>query len=173
MKLLIVMVLTGIVCSAAASGLDPQQYAQRFHLHDTSSPYWPDVRRCLAAWHHHPFKDRHTIRFRLLQPKVRVFGLGDNIADFTRTNYPQIIFIKAAVNVMSKTTYQLKNPNGWYCFEAKVNVLGKSVIRASCTAHIATTKGNVVVLGRDNSTRGTTVLGKSVIYRDCKRQHQH
>ncbi len=171
MKLIVAMLLAGVAGTVTASGLDPHQYAQRFILHDTSSPYWPDVRRCLAAWHHHPFRDLHKIRFRLLHPKVRVFGLGDNIADFTRTNYPQIIFIKAAVNVMSKTTYQLKNPNGWYCFEAKVNVLGKSIIRAACTAHIATTKGNVVVLGKDRTTKGTTVLGKSLVYRDCGHRH--
>ena len=155
--------------SNVSADLNRGQYSKRYNMQSTSSPYWSNVSRCLGAWGNHPFRNKASIRFRLMGAKVRVFGLGDNISDYTNTSYPQLIYIKPAVNVMSKTTYVLKNPNGWYCFESKVNVMGKSIIRAGCKTHIATTKGDVVVLGRDRNTKGTTVLGKSLIYRDCKR----
>ena len=149
--------------------LNQQQYSDKFALQDAKSRHWPDVEACLKQWGNHPFKDKTNIRFRIIKPDVKVFGIGANVIDNATTSYPQLIYIRPAVSVMSKTTYNLMNPNGWYCFKSKVNVMGKSVIKAACKAHIVTVKGKTTVLGEgEKEKKGTTVLGESVVERDCK-----
>lgn len=166
-----ILILVGIfwVALASAEGLDQKQYGEQFSLKGVGSRNWPDVEACLKQWGDHPFKDKKQIKFRVIKPDVKVFGLGSNIVDNAKTSYPQLIYIRPAVSVMSKTTYKLMNPNGWYCFKSKVNVLGKSTIKAACHAHIVTVKGKATVLGESGGEKkGTTVLGESHIVRDCK-----
>ena len=157
--------------SEADKGLNQKQYGAQFQLHDVRSRYWNDVRACLRNWGDHPFANARELRFRVIDADVKLFGLGDNISDTVQTRYPQLIYIRPQVSVMSKATYELLNNNGWYCFKAKINVMSKTVIKAACDAHIVTTKGKATVLGRGESERkGTTVLGKSVIERDCEEE---
>ncbi len=151
---------------ASAEGLSESQYAERFSLFDSNSADWANIQNCFAAWGKHPFNDKS--KFRAIASRVNIMSTGSNIEDNVVTTYPQLVYINSTVNVMGKTTFTLSNPNGWYCFEANVNVMGKSVINAACDAHIATTKGNTVVMGKGDTSQGTTVMGKSVIQRDCK-----
>jgi hypothetical protein len=168
---LIYAVLVSLLCISVvyAETLNQQQYSNRFSLHDRSSRYWPDVEACLKQWGDPPFKDLKSLKFRVIKPDVKVLGVGSNVVDDVKTIYPQLIYIRPAVSVMSKTTYKLMNPNGWYCFKSKVNVLGESIIKAACNAHIITSKGAATVLGKgEKEHKGTTVLGESSIERDCK-----
>jgi hypothetical protein len=161
------VVVAVIAANAAfAEGLNETEYSDRFSLFDSSSADWPNIEQCFAAWGKHPF-DKNS-KFRTIASRVSVFGAGNDIVDDVVTTYPQLVFINSTVNVMGKTTFNLKNPNGWYCLEANVNVMGKVVINAACDAHIATTKGNTVVMGKSDASSGTTVMGKSVVNRDCK-----
>ncbi len=156
------------VADDGVQGLNQKEYGAQFPLQDSSSRYWNDVRACLGNWGDHPFTNTKELRFRVIDPDVKIFGLGGNVVDTVQTRLPQLIYIRPAVSVMSKATYELMNENGWYCFKAKVNVMSKSVIKAACGAHIVTTKGKTTVLGKgEDDKKGTTVMGKSVIERHC------
>lgn len=165
--------VTGILLAVStlaisAGGLSKKEYASRYKLYGPSSVHWVDTQKCLSHFPEHPFKDKKNVRFRVIEPDIKIFGLGSNVADEVATDYPQFILIRPTVNVMSKTTYRLMNPNGWYCFKSKVNVMGKTVIKAACTTHITTVKGNTTVLGKSvGGKEGTTVMGKSIVERAC------
>lgn len=168
---LIIAIMACLLCVPIvnAGGLNQKQYSNRFTLQGNDSRNWPDVEACLKQWGNHPFKNKKSLRFRVIKPGVKIFGLGSNVVDDVKTSYPQLIYIRPSVSVMSKATYKLMNPNGWYCFKSKVNVMGESVIKAACNAHITTAKGKTTVLGKgEKENKGTTVLGESHIERDCK-----
>lgn len=156
------------VSAAQAEGMSQKQYADLFPLETGASANWPNVKKCLIAWgDSHPFKDHKNIKFRVIDTNVRLFGLGNTFSDHVKTNYPQIILVRPAVSVMSKTTFELMNPNGWYCFKGSVTVMGKSIIKMACDAHLGSTTGNTAVLGKSQGQSGTTVLGKTVVERVC------
>ena len=167
----VLLVLLLPVTTVVAGGLTRDQYEARFPMQDRNSPNWPDVQACLNAWGtSHPFRNVRKLRFRVIQSSVKVFGLGGDVVDNVATDYPQLIFIKSAVNVMGKSRYRLLNPNGWYCFEDNVNVMGKAIIETACQPHLATSKGaSTTVLGKTDADEpgSVTVLGKTVIQRHC------
>jgi hypothetical protein len=157
----------------AGGGLSQSQYKDQFTLHGSESPHWPDVKACINAWEgkSNPFRNKKNVQFRIMSGTVKVFGLGGGANDNTdkiKTAYPQLIFIKSAVNVMGKSTFRLMNPNGWYCFEDNVNVLGKAVVEIGCETNVATTSGSTTVMGASRGESGVTVLGKTDIKRICK-----
>lgn len=156
----------------ARGGLSQSQYEDRFNLHGKESPHWPDVKACINAWEgkSNPFRKKKNVRFRIMSSTVKVFGLGggsNSNVDEVKTSYPQLIFIKSSVNVMGKSTFRLMNPNGWYCFEDNVNVMGKAVIEIGCNTNLATTSGSTTVMGASRGTSGVTVMGKSEVKRIC------
>lgn len=119
------------------------------------------IRACLNAWENHPFDSRNP-KFSRYSPKVRVFGLGGNVSDTTPTRKPALVLVSPNVSVMSKSTMELLNPNGWYCLRGKVNVLSSTTIKLHCRAHLASTSSGTTVLGGGNSSdldHETTVLG--------------
>ena len=151
----------------AGEGLSRKEYSDMFALHGQDSTYWPSIAQCLIAWGNTPFKDADSKKFRVIESSVKVFGIGDNTNDEVKTNYPQLILVRPTVSVMSKTTYNLNNPNGWYCFKGQVNVMGKSIINLACKTHIADSKGSETVMGKNEEKSGTTVMGKTVVNRKC------
>lgn len=156
--------------SALADSLNQRQYAEMFTLYNMRSPYGKDVNACLKTWgNEHPFKNKGRLQFRVIDNNVKVFGMGENVRDDTATTYPQMILIRPAVNVMGKMEYYLTNPNGWYCMDSNVTVMGKSVINLACSAKLTSTHGSITVLGKSDSKEksGTTVMGKTVINRHC------
>lgn len=121
------------------------------------------IKSCLAKFKSHPFNTKNP-DFRVINASVKVFGIGSNISDVEKTNEMELVLIKPAVSVLSKTTYKLLNPNAWYCLSAKVAVLAKTTIELACAARLATTDGSVTILGKGNETSGgVTVLGLSKI----------
>ena len=125
-----------------------------------------EVANCLRSWGKHPFKEKPE--FRVISSKVRVMGVGSNVEDTRPTDKPELVLLKPAVSVMSKSTMDLMNPNGWYCLKGKVDVLGKTEINLHCNAHMASSTGGVAVMGSNVEEKGVTVLGKSVINRKCE-----
>ena len=122
------------------------------------------VDACLASWGEHPFGPDRP-RFKVLSASVKVMGIGGDVVDDDATAEPQLVLIRPAVNVLGKSTFELMNPNGWYCLESAVTVLAKSVITAHCSAHLASSVDGVSVAGSNKGTEGVTVLGKAVVHR--------
>ncbi len=119
------------------------------------------IDNCLKAWGKHPFGANP--KFRSLPVTVTVFGIGTPNVDSVKTSDPELVLVKAGVNVMGGTTVELQNPNGWYCFVTNVNVMGKMKIKAACTAHLAQSHDGVTVMGADSTNRSVTVMGKTVV----------
>lgn len=116
---------------------------------------------CLKAWGKNPFGENP--KYRTLPVSVKVFGVGSPTVDSVITTAPELILIKAGVNVMGGTTVDLRNPNGWYCFVTNVNVMGKLKIKAACTAHLAQSHDGVTVMGGDTENKSVTVMGKTEV----------
>ena len=116
---------------------------------------------CLKAWGKHPFGEHP--KFRSLPVTVKVFGIGNPNIDSEQTSGPDLVLVKAGVNVMGGTTIDLRNTNGWYCFVTNVNVMGKMKIKAPCTAHLAQSHDGVTVMGADADNKSVTVMGKTEI----------
>lgn len=118
-----------------------------------------DIDACLKAWGKHPFGKGEN--YRTLKGRVKVIGIGSNIKDEEKTSGPALILVKPGVSVMAKQTYELLNPNGWYCLRSSVTVLGKSEISIHCKAKIAATHdGTAVAAASPEETGSVAVLGK-------------
>ena len=167
MAILLLGVLS-INVSLAGGGISQSEYADLFALQGKDSQSWQTVVQCLGNWPKHPFGDIKSIKFRVIESNVRVFGIGSNTTDEVSTNYPQLILVRPAVNVMSKMTYNLKNQNGWYCLKGQTNVMGKAVFNIGCKTHITSSESGSTVMGSSEGEQGTTVMGKTVINRICK-----
>ena len=128
------------------------------------------VDRCIADWGSaSPFK-KGTVPSRVVAPGVKVFGIGkSNNGDDKVTDKPALILVRAAVNVLGKSTIRLANPKGWYCFKSNVTVAGKFAIDAHCHAHIATAREDgTSVMATDESKGSVAVLGALRVTRfDC------
>jgi len=118
---------------------------------------------CLKAWGEHPFGT--APRYRTLATTVKVFGIGENVADTRATDAPALVLVNPGVNVMGGAQIELLNPNGWYCLRATVNVMGGLTIRAHCRAHIATATGSVAVAANNPGQGGVVVMGSTEIVR--------
>ncbi|MGH7806281.1 MAG: hypothetical protein ACREQJ_18175 [Candidatus Binatia bacterium] len=88
-----------------------------------SDPYHANVGRCLANWKDHPFGS--STDYRVIAAKVGVFGIGGDVRDDNPTAAPELVYVRPAVSVMSKSLIELLNPNGWYCLERSVAVMAK------------------------------------------------
>ena len=119
-------------------------------------PHNAGVKRCLANWGTHPF-DPASTPYRVIEPRVGVFGIGGDVTDDAATPAPELVYIRPNVSVMSKTVLELMNPNGWYCLEKSVAVMAKIEIQLQCNAHLATTEEGVTVMG--GGTQGVNVMG--------------
>ena len=117
------------------------------------------IASCLQAWGEHPFGT--SPKYQTMGTSVKVFGIGKQSADTQRTETPSLVLVNPGVNVMGDTTVELLNPNGWYCFRSKVNVMGNLNIRADCKAHLASAHDGVAVLGSDRNDKSVTVLGNT------------
>ncbi len=125
------------------------------------------IRECLAAWGKTPFTA--TSPYRKLATSVKIAGIGKNISDEEETPKPALVLVKPSVNVFTKATYRLLNPNGWYCFRSNVTVGGKLQITAHCKAHVASAKDGVAIAASNQDMDGVTVFGKTELQRvGCK-----
>ncbi len=119
--------------------------------------------KCLRAWKKNPF--RKNPDYRVLKSGVKVLGVGGAVEDNEETKSPQLILVEPSVSVLTKASYKLMNPNGWYCFQSKVDVLAKTSIELHCKANLATSSDAVTILGSNDKSNGVTVLGKTEVKR--------
>jgi hypothetical protein len=115
---------------------------------------------CIASWGGKaPFK-KGTPATSVINPGVKVFGVGGKGVHDQATDRPALVLVRPAVNVMGKSTIRLANPKGWYCFRSNVTVAGKIEIEAPCTAQIASSKEDGTAVGAaDDSSKGVAVFG--------------
>ena len=119
------------------------------------------IDQCIAAWGpKSPFRKGAQAE-QVIGTGVKVFGLGSGQSGHDApTGKPSLILVRTAVNVAGKTTIRLSNPNGWYCFEDAVTVMGKINIVAHCNAQLAGAKGDgTAVMAANDAKQGTAVMG--------------
>jgi hypothetical protein len=122
--------------------------------------------RCLLHWKDHPFGPQPS--YRVLSPSVRVLGLGSReTTEELATATPELVIVDTSVSVLTKTTFTLANPNGWYCFAENVGVLSKIVFDAHCSANLADSRTGALVMGRSHTNGGVVVLGDVEVRREC------
>lgn len=121
-----------------------------------------EINTCLSNWKTHPFKSA-TPEFRIMSPTVKVMGVGGEVIDGQKTEKPELVLVRPAVNVMSKSVIKLMNPNGWYCLKNQVAVMGKTSIELDCKAKMTSSRSGATVLGADDEQTGVTVMGKTEI----------
>ncbi len=103
------------------------------------------IAKCLESWGSaNPFGAKPA--FRTIHASVQVLGAGKGIVDDIHSDKPELVLVSAAVSVLGKTSYELLNPNGWYCIKADVNVLTGLTVNLACSAHMADSKVDVGVL---------------------------
>jgi hypothetical protein len=126
-----------------------------------------DVKTCLNNWGDHPFKEG-KLKYRIISSKVKVMGIGGEMAEEKATKNPELVLVKPNVNVMTKNIIKLSNPNGWYCLQNKVDVMAKTEIQLGCKSHLTASNSGATVIGSDTNETGVTVLGKTTVSRlDC------
>lgn len=117
------------------------------------SPEQDAIGKCLANWGDSPFtKDS---KFRKIAAVVSVLGFGGKgIVDTQQTNEPELVLIGAAVSVLSKTQFELKNENGWYCMMVDVGVKSSTEVELGCKSHLADSAVQVNVGSSANGSAG-------------------
>lgn len=128
------------------------------------------IAACLKAWGNHPFG--RSPQFKTLETSVKVFGIGSKTGDTELTTSPTLVLINPIVNVMGESTIELLNPNGWYCLQTTVSIMGRVSIRAHCKAQLAVTSDGKTVLGNNTENRSikdisVTMMGAISVERPC------
>ncbi len=100
------------------------------------------LHKCMEKWGELPFGQ--TIPTRVLTA-VSIGGFGTSIDDREQTEAPELVLVKAAVNVGGKVNYNFLNRNGYYCIKVNVNVLTDLTINLHCNARLADSKVGVNV----------------------------
>lgn len=118
------------------------------------------LHKCLSKWKGHPFKGTVDNYYRIAA-SISIGGMGNAIKDTERTDEPFLILVDAAVNVGGAPTYELMNPNGYYCMKVNVNVLTSLNINLHCNARLADSKVSVNVGSTQNDS--TSAVGVHVL----------
>ena len=118
------------------------------------------IRRCMQKWNQNPFGNG-TVNVRRIYASVNVLGVGTAINDTIRTQSPELVIIYAGVNVGGTTTWNLMNPNGWYCAKVNVNVQQTLNVNLHCNARLADSLVSVNVGSTTNSA--TAAVGVNVL----------
>lgn len=151
--------LVAAAALAADAPLDAKAYGERFSLLSPAGDDLTAVEACLRSWPGNPFGTPESRKVRVIESAVRIMGMGSQeVTDTTATAYPQLVLLRPSVSVMTKTTWKLQNPNGWYCFDNAVAVMAKGVVELGCGARLADAQAPVVV-GGSTERGGVTVLG--------------
>jgi len=128
------------------------------------------IAACLKAWGEHPF-GKHP-QFKTLGTSLTVFGIGNSAADTRPTSSPALVLVKPSFNFMGGSTMELLNPNGWYCVQTLVSIIGRTTIRAQCKAQLAATSDGKTMLASKAGNRrikniAFTVIGSTAVERPC------
>jgi len=109
------------------------------------------LRKCLNLWGTAPFKEVKANQVKVMDVSVGVgggllsgglAGIGNiinigNPKDYEVTPAARLIVLPLSVNVGGATTFELMNPNGWYCMKAAVGARSTVNIKLHCNAKLA------------------------------------
>ncbi len=109
------------------------------------------LRKCLNLWGTTPFKEVKASQVKVMDVSVGIGGgllgsglggLGNlinigNPKDLESTAEPRLVVLPLSVNVGASSTYELMNPNGWYCMKAAIGARSTVNIKLHCSAKIA------------------------------------
>ncbi len=163
--------LTLVLLFGLAHGADQAAYDQKYNTGVPTAEQVETLDRCLSEWGDQaPWRTAADLKVRVISSQVRVMGFGGiEPVDDLSTDQPQLVLIERAVSVVTKTTYKLLNPKGWYCFHTPTSALAVSQVDLACSAHLASSSDSgVAVIGRDESgtgAGGVVVLGRFRVQR--------
>ncbi|MEY2987172.1 MAG: hypothetical protein RJB13_693 [Pseudomonadota bacterium] len=135
------------------------------------------LRKCMNLWGTTPFKEVKADQVKVMDVSVGVgggllpgglAGIGNiinigNPRDLDVTSSPRLIVLPLSVNVGGATTFELMNPNGWYCMKAAVGARSTVNIKLHCSAKLAQSDLGVSLNTNPGSgTSGTPTLPVSV-----------
>lgn len=118
---------------------------------------------CLRAWGQHPFGTDPA--YRTLGTTFNIFGVGTDLKDPYPSDTADLVLVRPSLNIMGGTTVELLNPNGWYCLQGDVTVMGRLTIQADCQARLAFAGEGLSVLAGGSPKQAITVLGATRIER--------
>ena len=120
---------------------------------DPKVPHTDDLRKCMNLWGSVPFTTVKPSQVKVMDVSVGVGGglLGSsnplsgldgllkigNTKDTEVTSEPRLIVIPLSVNLGGDVTFELMNPNGWYCMKAAVGAKSTLNIKLHCNAKLA------------------------------------
>lgn len=127
------------------------------------------LRKCMNLWGSTPFKEIKAEQVKVMDVSVGVgggllpgglAGIGNiinigNPKDLEVTSTPRLIVLPLSVNVGGATTFELMNPNGWYCMKAAVGARSNVNIKLHCNAKIAQSDLGVSLNTNPGGTAGT------------------
>jgi hypothetical protein len=107
--------------------------------------------KCLNLWGTAPFKEVKADQVKVMDVSVGVgggllagglAGIGNiinigNPKDLDVTSTPRLVVLPLSVNIGGATTFELMNPNGWYCMKAAVGARSTVNIKLHCNAKLA------------------------------------
>lgn len=110
-----------------------------------------DIQKCARAWGQQPPVSIENVR--KIKASVSIGSTGITLRDEANTSEPVLTLLYAGVNVGGSPTWELLNPQGWYCIVVNVNVGTKLTVKISKDAKLADSK---VAVNVDSQTNGTT-----------------
>ena len=138
---------------------------------DPAAPVYPTVpgastddvivlNKCMEKWKTLPWTGT-VPNFRKIYAAVNIGGSGVTINETTRTAQPELVLIYAGVNVGGSTSWNLMNPNAYYCMKVNVNVQTQFAINLHCNARLSDNSVQVNVGG--TTTSSTSTVGVNVL----------
>lgn len=110
------------------------------------------IEACMESWEEVPFTEETLVT----KVKLDFNIFSDTYTDDVITNQPKLLLIESSVSLLSNTTYELYNPNGWYCFKGGFNILSTIIIEAHCDAQLASTNSQINIGGTTVGEQGQT-----------------
>ncbi len=96
------------------------------------------IANCSKAWGQTPPTSFEVVR--KIRASVSVGSSGVTLKDSAQTNGASLTLLYAGVNVGGTPTWELTNPNGWYCIIVTVNVDTKLTVKLSKSGRLADSK---------------------------------
>ena len=117
-----------------------------------------DMEKCSTAWGTQPPVAFDVVR--KIKASVSVGSSGTTLSDQANTSGPVLTLLYAGVNVGGTPTWELLNPQGWYCIIVNVNVGTKLTVKLAKEAKLADSKVAVNVGSQVDGT--TAAVGVNV-----------
>lgn len=110
------------------------------------------IGKCAKAWGQEPPVSFEKVR--KIYASVSVGSSGTTLLDKAQTTGPSLTLLYAGVNVGGTPTWELTNPNGWYCIVVTVNVKTELTVKLAQAAKLA---DSMVAVNVGSQTEGEAV----------------